>query len=148
MRLVDLNMVFDPSVQFFEASLEIPIYGAIIETDSMKLTSSYYFLTLGVVGAYSIYSSGGQYLQIADAKDALRYYSGWDTLRIQNDVVLDDINRFRVYTRIGIGAELSAGPVTMSVGFYYDLPMTTVLQDAAWKQRRWSLSFTFLGLYY
>ncbi len=109
-----------------------PIYGVFLKSEDQSLISQYYFAA-SFLATYSFYSHGMQYSQIADAKKYLRYSSGSDTLRLQDNVVFKGLDRFRSYVEFSVGFQILS-TFGLLYELYFDLPVTSILNDAYWKQ--------------
>ncbi len=116
------------------AGFTLPIYGAFLSATEFGGLASYYYLYGGVTGYYALYSSTTQYVQIANAKDELRYANDRDTVQLMNDVRLSELNSFRYAYDVAIGWGGTLGPVTASAEVCAILPQTSILKDANWRQ--------------
>ncbi len=128
-------------------NLIIPVYGAFANIEVPL--QSYYYLSLGVSGAYVVSSDLTQYSQIADAKESLRYSNGQDTINLMKRERLSDLNKFRYYADVGIGWELDIYKIGIGLEAYVSLPMNSVVTDEQWKQYIIGLrmSVNFLGFF-
>jgi hypothetical protein len=113
--------------------LNIPVYGAYLIAGRGAI-SSYYYVHGGMTGLWQISNRGTQYAQIADAKDDLRYANGTDTVRLQPRRPWDQVNTFRTAVSVGIGWNVAAHFFSFSFEPFVMLPVTSVLDDAEWKQ--------------
>lgn len=119
--------------------LQIPVYGIFFETEAATI-SSYYYVYAGVqVGGRTV-SEATQYVQIADAKDRIRYANGQDTVTVMNKALLPTSNLLRTYADVAIGWRAGfRGIFSFFIEAYSSLPINTVLSDADWKQYRFGI---------
>lgn len=113
--------------------LNIPVYGAFLIAGEGAV-SSYYYVHGGVTALWQVSNRGTQYAQIADAKDDLRYGNGADTVRLQPRASWDNVNTFRTAISAGIGWNFSGQFFSFSFEPFVMLPITSMLDDADWKQ--------------
>jgi len=114
--------------------INIPIYGAFVKTEAATI-SSYYYLFGGYTAAYAIASSGTQYAQIANAKDAIRYGNGADTVTLIDAQRFEGLNRLRTSIDLGIGWNVMAADfASFGAELFVSVPQSSVLQDVQWKQ--------------
>lgn len=124
-------------------TFELPIYGAFISSFN-SIIGSYYFASAGLNMDYSFWSEGYQFLQIADAKDKIRYANGRDTIHLQTDVVFDGLNRLRFGLDFSLGWKYTSDPIGWDIELFTFIPLTSVLYDASWKQYRIGLRYKFI----
>lgn len=123
--------------------VNIPVYGAFVIAGEGAI-SSWYYAHGGVTAMWQVSNRGTQYAQIADAKDDLRYGNGADTVRLQPRDSWRNVNTFRTAISAGIGWNLSAQFFHFSFEPFVMLPLTSVLDDAEWRQVVGGVRF-FLG---
>ncbi len=125
--------------------IEIPIYGAFIKIGELSI-HSYYYLTLGPSFDFVFWSGATQSMQIANVKSELRYKNGQDTLQIYEDKALPNINRIRYGVDVAIGWSGVANSAGTAFELFSYIPLSSVLDDAEWKQYhigiRWKFTFT------
>lgn len=115
------------------AGLSIPIYGGFIDNESTTF-ASYYYIYGGYSIAYVVSSKGIQYTQIANAKDAIRYGNGTDTVTLVNRTTFDGLNRVRTAIELAVGWNLAMEFGAVGVEAFVSLPQSSVLKDVDWKQ--------------
>jgi len=115
------------------AGLNIPVYGGFIKSEAITL-ASYYYLYAGYSFSYAVSSKGTQYVQIADAKENLRYGNGADTLTFINKDRFEELNRLRTAIEVGVGWNLAAEFGALGFEAFVSLPQSSVLKDVEWKQ--------------
>ena len=124
-------------------NFELPVYGAFISSIN-SMIGSYYFISAGINIDYVIWSEAYQFIQIADAKDKIRYSNGRDTLHLQTDAVLNGLNRFRFGIDFSFGWKYVTPPIGFNGELFVHIPLTSVIDDAAWKQYRIGYRYKFL----
>lgn len=125
-----------------QAGLAIPVYGVFAETEVMTI-SSYYYIYGGVQAAGRILSENTQYVQIADAKDRIRFPNGRDTVTVMNTIPLQTGNTFRFNADVAFGWRLGwRGVLNFSVEWYATIPLNGVVSDADWRQYRFGMRTT------
>ena len=115
--------------------VEIPIYGAFLKVGE-TFVSSYYYLSFGPSVDFVIWSSSLQYLQLAKPKNEIRYNNGQDTLSLFTDKALPNLNRIRLGVDVNLGWKFSAGPVGLGLEIFSYIPISSVIDDAIWRQYR------------
>jgi hypothetical protein len=115
------------------AGLNIPIYGVFFDSE-LTTVSSYYYLHASIAGTYALVSRGTQYVQIANAKEELRYRNGTDTTTLISKRRFEDLNRFRTSYEFGIGWNFAIESFGFTFETFFSLPITAVLRDAEWRQ--------------
>lgn len=115
------------------AGLNIPLYGGFIKSEATTI-ASYYYLYGAYSVSYAVSSKGTQYVQIANAKDNLRYGNGADTLTLINKERFEDLNRLRTAIEVGIGWNLAAEFGALGFEAFVSVPQNSVLKDVEWKQ--------------
>jgi hypothetical protein len=87
----------------------IPIYGAFLKPVEDAAVASYYYVYLGASADYVLTSRITQYVQIANAKEDLRYANGLDTMRLVDGVHLPGTVQWRPNVEVAFGAGWSFG---------------------------------------
>ena len=122
--------------------LEFPVYGVFLETDDNLMVSYYYFKpSLGL--SFALWSGATQYMQIADVKNSLRYGNGTDTLRLETEKTLDGLHRIRFNLQLEAGWTFTAGGLGVEFGFFYSVPLNSVIIDEYWAQYKWGIKMAF-----
>lgn len=133
----EVNVLF--SNQHFlsaKVGMLLPFYGIFMETEAVQ-TSSYYYLYGGVSASGRILTEATQYVQIANAKDRIRFANGQDTLTTLNKAKLSTENTLRYDCDLALGWRFAVrGAVFFDLQAYASLPLNTVLSDARWMQYR------------
>lgn len=111
--------------------LNIPIYGVFLDWEAFTI-SSYYYLHAGVSAAYTVSSKATQYMQIANAKDELRYGNGADTVVVMDNVRLAGLQRLRTGLDMALGWNFAAAFGTFFVEAFVSVPSGSLLDDAYW----------------
>ena len=119
---------------------QIPIYGAFLKVGEIAV-NSYYYLTMTPSFDFVFWSGATQYMQIANAKSEIRYKNGRDTIQMFEDKALPDLNRIRLGIDLAIGWNGAAGPVGTSFELFGYFPLTSVIDDAIWKQYRFGVRY-------
>lgn len=122
--------------------LVIPVYGGFIKNEALRF-GSYYYLFGGVSAAYAVSSKGTQYVQIADAKEQIRYRNGTDTVTLINKRVFDGLNRLRTAVEVGVGWNIAFESLAFGFEAFTSIPQSSVLNDSDWKQYFVGLRATF-----
>jgi hypothetical protein len=117
----------------FNAGFEIPIYGVFASTEDSDL-ESFYHIYGGLSGSHSFISEASQYLQIANAKDDLRYNNGRDTLNLINEQQLGNINLTKMRFEFGIGSRFLMDGSGFGFEITYSYPITSLFNDDRWLQ--------------
>ncbi|MCX7930077.1 MAG: hypothetical protein N2663_05090 [Chlorobi bacterium] len=127
----------------------VPIYGAFVTSEPLQFDStsrftidrlsSFYYVSAGIHGAALILSEATQYVQIADAKSALRYANGQDTVTLLHKARLSTAAPVRWHADVSIGWQASFGIFSFSVEAYASFPLSSVLNDAQWMLYRYGL---------
>lgn len=128
----------------------VPFYGAFVMSEPVRLDtirgaavvdriSSFYYAAASIHAAALVLSEATQYVQIADAKDALRYRNGQDTVTLMNKARLATTTPLRWHVEIAAGWQASFGSFAFTIEAYASLPLTSVLQDARWMLYRYGV---------
>jgi hypothetical protein len=128
----------------------VPIYGAFVMSEPLRLDtvrgvnvidriSSFYYAAASIHAAALVLSEATQYVQIADAKDAIRYGNGQDTVTLMNKARLSTATPLRWHAEIAAGWQASFGSFAFTVEAYAELPLTSVLRDARWMLYRYGI---------
>nr|BAL55109.1 hypothetical protein HGMM_F23B02C48 [uncultured Bacteroidetes bacterium] len=128
----------------------VPIYGAFVTSQPLRLDtmrridvidriSSFYYVAASLHAAALVLSEATQYVQIADAKDAIRYRNGQDTVTLMNKARLSTATPLRWHAEIAAGWQASFGSFAFTVEAYAELPLTSVLRDARWMLYRYGI---------
>jgi hypothetical protein len=134
--------------------LAIPVYGAFVLSESLQLDTqrrqmvvdrlnSFYYIAPSIHAAALVLSEATQYVQIADAKDALRYKNGQDTVTLMNKARLSTAEPIRWYGEIAAGWRASFASFTFTVEAYASIPLTSVIRDARWMLYRYGIRTMF-----
>lgn len=115
------------------AGVSIPFYGGFISNESTTF-ASYYYIYGGYSFAYTVSSKGMQYTQIANAKDAIRYGNGTDTVMLVNRTTFEGLNRVRTAIELAIGWNVASDFGAIGMEAFISLPQSSVLKDVDWKQ--------------
>jgi hypothetical protein len=115
------------------AGIDIPLYGAFLESD-VETISSYYYFAASASLSYILITGGTQYSQIANATDEIRYSNGSDTVNLLNEVTFNGLQHMRCAIDIGIGWQFTFHGALFGAELCASLPLTTVLNDTGWKQ--------------
>ncbi len=119
------------------ATFIVPIYGAFLVSEAASF-SSVYVLGLGGYYSHTLINENTQYSQIANAKDALRYANGTDTLTTLHNADLSSVVKNRAYAELSLGWRVAfKGGFMFMFEPYLDIPLHSVLIDASWYQYRW-----------
>lgn len=121
-----------------QAGYELPVYGVFFSQEDMQIIS-YYYLSASIGLSYAALSDAAQYMQIADAKSALRYSNGMDTVRLMSKETLTGLNRFRYDIGLEAGWRFIVENFGFNIALYCSLPMRSVIDDAQWLQYRYGL---------
>ena len=113
--------------------LQIPIYGVFFDSDFGSI-GSYYYLFGQVAADYALFVKTRQYVQIADAKDQIRFDNGQDTVSLMNTGSPDGINRLRTSWEAGLGWNVSFEFITLGFEAFISAPFTSLVNDGDWKQ--------------
>ncbi len=119
--------------------LQLPVYGGFMDITDHQI-ASYYYIFSSVNLDYAVFSEATQYMQIADAKNELRYNNMQDTLRLQSGDSFDNINRFRPRLDFGFGWNMIVSSVGMGVELFGSIPLDSVLDDVYWRQYRYGVN--------
>jgi hypothetical protein len=137
----------------------IPIYGAFLKPVDEAAISSFYFGYIGIAADYALESRVTQYVQIADAKENLRYQNGRDTLRYLSDAALTGVRTLRPAIELAGGMTISGaaniprfslfganfgGPfgAELTAEAYAWIPVTTVFINDVWRQATVGIRFS------
>lgn len=117
--------------------IKLPVYGLFyrMELDSEKISlASSYYLKGNFSVSLPLAHKFTQYMQIADAKNDLRYYNTSDTMRLLSETGLKTINKTRMYADIALGTDLIGNNIGVSFEMFLKIPLNSVVKDAVWKQ--------------
>jgi hypothetical protein len=131
----------------------VPIYGAFVASEPLPLDttgrlsidhlSSFYFIGGSMQSSVLILSEATQYVQIADAKSALRYANGQDTVTLMHKGRLSTAEPVRWYAEVCAGWQATFSSFSFSIEAYAGIPLSSVLTDASWKLYRYGIRTTF-----
>lgn len=113
--------------------VSIPFYGVFLASEALTI-GSYYYLNVGVSGAYTVSSKATQYVQLANVKEDLRYGNGMDTLTLIDQRTLNQLDRVRTAAEVALGWNVSAEFGTFFFEAFLSRQLNSVLNDADWKQ--------------
>ncbi|MCC7439421.1 MAG: hypothetical protein IT211_13095 [Armatimonadetes bacterium] len=113
--------------------ISIPFYGVFLVSEAVTI-GSYYYLNVGVSGAYTVSSKATQYVQLANVKEDLRYGNGMDTLTLMDQRTLNQLDRVRTGAEVALGWNVSAEFGTFFFEAFLSRQLNSVLKDADWKQ--------------
>lgn len=113
--------------------VSIPFYGVFLVSEAVTI-GSYYYLNVGVSGAYTVSSKATQYVQLANVKEDLRYGNGMDTLTLIDNRTLNQLDRVRTAAEVALGWNVSAEFGTFFFEAFFSRQLNSVLKDADWKQ--------------
>jgi hypothetical protein len=122
------------------AGIKIPIYGAFADLTDQRV-SSYYYLSLAVVGSYTFWHNATQYAQILTENDQLRFPNGTDTTHRWN-APLTNFNQTRMSIDVAVGwglsGEVALGSTDIGLAAMMELfctiPTSTVVSGVEWRQ--------------
>ncbi len=131
----------------------IPLYGVFVASEPLRLDttgrisidylSSFYYVGATVQSSVLILSEATQYVQIADAKSALRYANGQDTVTLLNKARLATAAPVRWYADIFAGWQATFSIFSFSIEAYASFPLRSVLTDAPWMLYRYGIRAAF-----
>lgn len=144
-REVSIASINNYSV-FASGSVLLPVYGAVVMIDSVSI-ASYYYAGAGASIRYNFIREFNQYVQIADAKDRIRYGNGRDYQKLAVDAPLTTAVTYQTWIDFYLGWKLQgdigfSGGGALSFELFASLPQNSILTDASIKQYRFGLAFS------
>ncbi len=121
--------------------VQLPVYGGFVNMPDMQI-ASYYYIFSSINLDYAVLSQATQYMQIADAKNELRYDNLQDTLRLISEESFSTVNRFRPRFEFGFGWNLIGSSVGLGLEIFGSIPLESVLDDAYWRQYKWGIKIS------
>jgi hypothetical protein len=115
------------------AGLVLPLYGVFAEIESQKI-GSYYYISGGLNIGANIINANTQYIQIADAKERIRYSNGRDTINFFNEKIFNSVERVRTQVDIAFGWKTELSFASFNCEAFAILPLNTVMRDVDWRQ--------------
>lgn len=128
------------------AGLVLPLYGVFAEIESQRI-GSYYYIAGGLNIGVNIINANTQYIQIADAKERIRYSNGRDTINFYNERIFNSVERIRTNIDIAFGWKTELSFVSFNPEVFATLPLNTVMKDVDWRQYNVGLRVMFGGLW-
>ncbi len=125
-----------------EIGLQIPIYGAFIESDIVNV-GSYYYIYGGYGAEYALANRAVQYTQIADVKDQIRYGNDQDTTTLLRRNNPEGFDRVRTSIEVAVGWNLLFEVATIGFELTASIPTRSNLKDAEWKSYYGGARLTF-----
>lgn len=115
------------------AGVVLPIYGVFAEIESQRI-GSYYYIAGGLSIGANIINANTQYIQIADAKERIRYSNGRDTINFYNEKIFNSVQTIRTHVDIAFGWKTELSFASINPEVFAILPLNTVMKDVEWRQ--------------